>query len=256
MNRYRRTDASRYRSIETRAWELFAPLDSNSAKLLLYLWTGPHSTPCGIFRLQDGYALTDLGWKPARLRKAWEVLEEADLVWRDGELVIVVPFLQSNPPPNTNVMTRWRKNLSLLPESPLFARLHARALTWLTPDGLVWLSDKLPKPSPNGSTTVPPLREQGGSPQEAEISAQGTGDREKGAGEVPEGEGGDPDPPPHDDSPASNPVRARSDLVTLFLHEGPATARSLARRAGRAEAEIQAAELAAELEKTQETRTP
>jgi hypothetical protein len=109
-------------------------------------------------------------------------------------LIVVVPFLESNAPANENVQTGWRKQLAELPDSTLYARLYQRAGAWLRPEGLVWLAEKAQaggstKRFPNRSETVPELREQGSG-----FRAQGTEPRhrERGAGEVQEGERGEP----------------------------------------------------------------
>jgi len=260
MSHYRKTEASRYRAIETRIWEICGGLDSDSFKLFLYLWFGPHSTYFGIVRVKDAYILDDLHWTTARLRKAWKVLADADLVWRDHDLAVVVPFLQSNPPANENIVKGWRKQVALLPDSPLFGKLYQKVLAWVTDEGLAWLKDKCPKPSPNGSETVLELRVQVSGPR-AQVPDPRS--REKGTGEVPEGERGGPDryPLPPQPCPAPTDVSSgnsldttasrdrngsshNSHLVQLFKIYGPDVARRNARKQGYAEPEIDKAERA------------
>ncbi len=260
MSQYRRKDLGRYRVIAQRAWPLFAALDSDSAKLFLYLWIGPLSTACGILQVKEGYVRTDLGWTAPRLRKAWQALEKANLVWRDRELVVVVPFLDSNSPANPNVIARWRKDVADLPESRLYQQLYQTASAWLPPDGLEWLVGKLgqtwrhpagtvPGPFPNPTRTVRELRT-----QESGVSTQDPGlpirSQEQEAGEVSEGGRGEPA-----SDPIANPIlphdprcteRGESavdpHLVTLFTLHDPETARKLARSAKHTPAAIRAAE--------------
>ena len=212
MNPYRRREAGRHRAIETGTWDLIRCLDGDSIKLLMYLWIGPQSTAYGILRVPDGYALTDLGWSPAKLAATWAALEAEDLIWREGELVVIVPFLLSNPPANANVVKGWAKALTNLPDAPLFRRLYQRACGWLTESGLAWLREKagaapetVSKSFGNGSATVP-LTVSKLSTQGAVLRDQRAGDREQG--EVQEGEGiGVPRcPPPPAPGPAPGPV--------------------------------------------------
>lgn len=260
MNKYRRKPLGRYRVIVQQAWPCFAGLDSDSAKLLLYLWIGPPSTACGILQLKQGYALTDLGWSAARLQKAWRALEKANLVWRDGDLVIVVHFLDSNSPANENVITRWRKDVAALPESRLFRRLYDKAGEWLTPDGLAWLIEKMghawgnpsgtvPEPFPNPSRTLrePRTQDAGASGQDPGLPSR---IQEQETGEVSEGERGEPAPDPIASPMSPHDSRSIDDrnsmvdpnLVTLFAHHDPETARQLARAAKHTPAAIRAAE--------------
>lgn len=185
-NGFRRVEPGRYRSMRTDLWQIVAGMGGDATRLLLYCWVGPHSQSFGILRIPDSYIQHDLGWKGPQLRTAWEALDQANLAWRDGDLVVVVPFLLSNMPANENVVKGWRKALGEFPASPLFQRLYHHASDWLTPDGLAWLRDKAreappPKPFRNGSKTVRKLRE-----QEAGNREQEPGGREQGV------EGGEP----------------------------------------------------------------
>jgi len=179
---YRRGDPGRHRAIETRLWPLIQDLSADPTRLFFYCWMGPHSQPHGILLLPDGYCCIDLRWKPAQLRKAWADLDAHDLVWRDGDLAVVVPFLLCNPPVNPNVVKGWAKALGSLPDSPLYAKLYERARAWITDDGLAWLRSKLPpsEQSPNSFATVSKFREQfsESSIQRAVLREQGAGGRE------------------------------------------------------------------------------
>jgi hypothetical protein len=191
MNAYRRVEAGRHRAIETRIWSFLESLDSDSTRLFFYLWAGPHSQPFGILDLPEPYILHDLHWKAARVRRAWSALEMAGLVWRDGNLVVLVHFLMANPPANENVVKGWRKSLAAFKSSPIFARLYETASSWITEAGLAWLQERANvtpplKPSPNDSRTVSKL-----STQYSESSTQYSESREQGAGV--QGERGEPD---------------------------------------------------------------
>jgi hypothetical protein len=193
MNKYRRGEAGRHRSIETRVWELLRDVDADPTRLFLYAWIGPQSSPYGILRFPEGYAVVDLGWTPDRLARAWGELESRELVWRDGELVVIVPFLMSNPPANENVVKGWRKAVVSLPDSPVFKKLYERASAWLSEEGLAWLSAKaktapetVSERLPNRSETVSKLREQGSESREQHSEsraqrAEGSGGEEPGA---------------------------------------------------------------------------
>lgn len=244
MTTKRKAVAGRYRAIRTRAWEHFAHQDSDSVKLLLYLWIGPHSAPFGILRLKDAYVVADLSWEMAQLQQAWQALQGADLVWRDGELAVVVPYLQSNPPPNPNVMIGWGRNLAELPDSPLYARLYAKALEWLSEEDLTWLQDKIAQSPPNRSETVPELRSQvsGRRPSGPRDQAPARSAREKGTGEVQEGERGGPDTARLAPSSQRDGSPTYARLVELFMGHDPEGTRRIARQNKFSEAEIDAAE--------------
>lgn len=211
MSTFRRIEPGRYRAIETRVWDLIQGLDAEAARLFLYLWIGPQSQPYGILRFPEGYALIDLAWTPEQLGQAWAALAAADLVWRDGQLVVVVPFLMSNPPSNENIVKSWRKAISSLPDSRLFGRLYERASEWLTEEGLAWLSDKLrsmppaaPEPPPNRSETVP-KRPLNTSERLPKLRVQGAGRSGQRSGCGEQGvEGGEP---------RTSPPRTSSDRV-------------------------------------------
>jgi hypothetical protein len=200
---FRRIGADRYRAIELRIWDLIRGLDSDASRLFHYLWYGPHSTPYGIQRLPDGYIRVDLGWPEDQLARAWEALKAADVVWRDGELVFVVPFLMSNPPANEDVVKHWSKMVATLPPSPLFKELYLRASAWVFEDGLSWLAPKIDTVSDTVSTPSQDRADTGGhtgstlSTQDSVLRDQYQGSeperREQGAGGVQRGEREEPD---------------------------------------------------------------
>jgi len=191
MNPYRRIEPGRHRALETRLWDLIQDLGGHATRLLLYCWIGPHSTPFGILDVPEAYVLHDLLWKCPRVRRAWAVLEKADLAWRDGNLIFIVPFLMANPPANENVLKGWRKQISQLPESRFFKILHDRASIWLKPEGLSWLSARIPSDSAlQSSANVEPTRKQFQDSSETvlKLSVQGSENREQGVqGEEPDG---------------------------------------------------------------------
>ncbi len=200
MNSFRRGEPNRYRTMDLPTWELIRTQESDPIKVLTYYWFGPLSTPFGILRAPDGYTLADLGWKAIRLRKARAALEASDLLWRDGEIIVIVPFLACNAPPNGNVVIGWTRLVAILPDSPLFEKLYERASEWLTPEGLAFLSPKLKtpietisKPFPNHSETVREYRGQGSGvrKQGSESRMQGAGDRMQGV-QGGEGQGEEP----------------------------------------------------------------
>jgi hypothetical protein len=177
-------------------WDDIQGVDGDATKLLTYCWFGPQSTQYGILRVPDGYGMTDLGWDAARLAAAWASLAAADLVWRDGTLTVIVPFLRSNVPANANIVKGWKKTVSLLPDSPLFTRLYTRASEWLHPEGLAWLADKVPSPpeplSEQSRNSVSSMQESESRKQKAESRMQEAGGREQG-GQGGEGQGEEPD---------------------------------------------------------------
>jgi hypothetical protein len=183
MNVFRRHEPKRYRVVDLPLWEDIQGLHGDAVMLLNYLWYGPQSTQYGILRVPDGYAMTDLGWDAARLAAAWASLAAADLVWRDGTLTVIVPFLRSNVPANTNIVKGWKKAVSLLPDSPLFGRLYTRASEWLHPEGLDWLAGKIPSPpeplSEQSRNSVSSIQESESRKQKAESRMQEAGVREE-----------------------------------------------------------------------------
>ncbi len=135
-------DRGRYRLVDLGLWHSLKGLDSDAIALLMYLWSGPHSTPHGILHLPDVYLLHDLGWEDRRLKLAWAALDRAELVWRDGDLCVIVPFTRVNSPDNPKMIVAWRRALATLPASPLYGRLYQYASAWLSQDGLSWLKEK------------------------------------------------------------------------------------------------------------------
>ncbi len=189
---FRRIPPDRYRVLELRTWRLVQGCSGEAVKLFLALWAGPHSTRHGILFFPRDYLLVDLQWTRDQLDRAWQELEAADLLWSDDDLTVVVPFLQSNPPANADVVTHWRQSITHLPESPLFERLYRRALAWISGDGLTWLLSKISTVSPTVSTpsehrvdTQPTLRN-----QEAGSSIQGAGSRTQEEGVRGQGDDG------------------------------------------------------------------
>ncbi len=198
MNSFRRGEPNRYRTMDLSTWELIRHQEGDAIKLLMYYWFGPLSTPLGILRAPDGYACTDLGWNTDRLANARNALEEADLVWRDVDLLVLVRFLACNCPANPNIVKGWARQIAILPDSPLFAKLYDRASEWITPEGLAFLSGKLKTPSetlskqfPKHCETLSKLRDQGSGNRDQGIREQG--DRGEAAGESEgRGEGKEP----------------------------------------------------------------
>ncbi len=185
---FRRIPPDRYRCLELRTWRLLQGLDGDATKLFVYLWCGPHSQRHGILCFPRQYALVDLSWTSEQLARAWATLQEADLLWSDGDLVVIVPFLQSNPPANSDVVTAWQRSLATLPESHLFERLYRRASAWVSEDGLSWLVSKsttVSAPCPDRVDTGPTLRDQGAGGRD-----QGEGYRKQEEGVRVQGDAG------------------------------------------------------------------
>jgi hypothetical protein len=104
MNTFRRGEPDRYRGMSVVMWERIRALEPDPLRLLLHLWFGPLSTGCGIILAPQAYLSGDFNWKPGRVRTAEAILERADLLWRDKNIVVLPDFLNSNVPSNPNLV--------------------------------------------------------------------------------------------------------------------------------------------------------
>jgi hypothetical protein len=73
---------------------------SDDAKLLAgHLWTGPHVTVAGCFRLPTAYIAGDLGWTAERAATALAELDASGFIQRDERTgwTLIPSFLKANP---------------------------------------------------------------------------------------------------------------------------------------------------------------
>lgn len=116
MRDYAKISTSLWRSRKFRALR-----DDDQARLLyLYFHTCAQVTSVGCFSIPLGYIETDLGWLDDQVRKAIERLSKALLVvWNEGEeLILLVDFIQHDPPTNPNHAAAVAKVALSLPDCP------------------------------------------------------------------------------------------------------------------------------------------
>ncbi|MDR4306975.1 hypothetical protein IHQ68_10130 [Chelatococcus sambhunathii] len=83
--------------------ERFARLHGDRERLLyLYLLTCAHITSCGVYRLPDGYACADLGWKLDDYVAARDRVKAVGLIQHDPETeeIAIDRYLHACPPAN------------------------------------------------------------------------------------------------------------------------------------------------------------
>ncbi len=96
--------ASRYSKVQSTIWgsKKLKSVDDSAKLAYMYLLSCPHGNSAGIFILPIGYALTDLDWTDVKYKSAMGVLEEAELIACDGDIVFIKQFLRFNPYNNMN----------------------------------------------------------------------------------------------------------------------------------------------------------
>ncbi len=98
----------------------FNSLPSDDGRYLyLYLLTNRHQNSAGCYRLPDGYACTDLLWRPDRYVAARQALQKADMIRFDAETieVMITRWFKHNPPMNQSHYDGTERILERL-ESP------------------------------------------------------------------------------------------------------------------------------------------
>lgn len=111
---------ARYRKIDSRIWndKKFRALSDDGRMVWFLLLTHPNMTALGGMRAAlDGLA-GEIGWKPARFRKAFAEISEKGMALHDEEasLIVLPRFLRYNPPESPNVVKGWAGAFDLLPE--------------------------------------------------------------------------------------------------------------------------------------------
>lgn len=97
--------------------------------LFLYLLTSTHGTIAGVFRLPDGYASEDLGWKPERVSKGFAELFRNGLANRceTTKWAWVIDHLAWNPLDNPNQRKAAAKCALQIPDQCSWKQVFARA---------------------------------------------------------------------------------------------------------------------------------
>lgn len=95
----------RYGQVPLNLWRnpAFQQLADDARLVVLFFWSGPHSTSAGVGIVPDAYASHDLGWSRERWQAARQEAEGAGFIRRDAETetVLVCGYLESNRPTNT-----------------------------------------------------------------------------------------------------------------------------------------------------------
>ena len=123
-----------YFRVGARVWR--KPWDEQTRTLAFYLLTCPHRTTEGLYYLPTAYALADLGWKPARLKKVLQQLvDEGFVQWDpDAQVVFLVNALAWQAPGTERHVTGAIRRLRAVPQTCLAndfwkqAECHAPAL--------------------------------------------------------------------------------------------------------------------------------
>jgi len=105
--------------------ERFKSLTNEKDKLLyFYFLTCDHQNGLGCYRLPDGYAIDDLGWKLAEYQVAKANCEGAGLIQYDDDTqeLLVEKWLQNNPAQNQKHLAGMAKTVSNV-ESDTFREL-------------------------------------------------------------------------------------------------------------------------------------
>lgn len=94
----------RYGQVPLNLWRnsAFQQLADDARLVVLFFWSGPHSTSAGVGIVPDAYAAHDLGWTLERWQAARQETEQAGFIRRDAETetVLVCGYLESNRPSN------------------------------------------------------------------------------------------------------------------------------------------------------------
>lgn len=101
-------------------------LSSNETLLYIYLFSCPHRTIVGLFKLPFSYIAEDLGFSLPMTKKLMLSLQNKDLIEYDkaNSLVFIKKFLECNEIPNQNVEKKAVKIVEGgLPDTPLFEPL-------------------------------------------------------------------------------------------------------------------------------------
>lgn len=119
-----------YTKIESIIWRdaKFQKLTVEARLAFIYLLTCPHRNILGLYVLPEDYAASDLGWTQAKFRAAVSSLEQACMVSRTNEFVLLVNYLKHNAPENPNSIKAGIDKLrELAPPGNLLSILLATA---------------------------------------------------------------------------------------------------------------------------------
>lgn len=108
-------------------------LNSNETLLYIYLFSCPHRTLLGLFKLPLSYISEDLGFSLAVTKKIMLSLQNKNLIAFDkaNSLVFIKKFLECNEIPNRNVEKKAvRIAESELPDTPLWESLFLETLPY------------------------------------------------------------------------------------------------------------------------------
>ncbi|RWK12182.1 hypothetical protein [Mesorhizobium sp.] len=77
----------------------------------LYLLSNSHVTSAGVYELPPGYACADLGWTEAGYESVLQELIAAELIDRDGDVILIERWFRHNPPTNDDHAKGTRRRL-------------------------------------------------------------------------------------------------------------------------------------------------
>ncbi|MFK0688017.1 hypothetical protein ACFX5Q_07405 [Mesorhizobium sp. IMUNJ 23033] len=80
----------------------------------LYLLTNAHVTSAGVYELPPGYACADLGWPAAAYECVLGELVNAELIDRDGDVILIERWFRHNPPTNDDHAIGTRRRLQAI----------------------------------------------------------------------------------------------------------------------------------------------
>jgi len=117
---------SRYSKIQSTIWtsDKFNAAKEFSQKVYLYLLCCPHGNSAGLYRLPEGYAMTDLKCSQQRYQNALSDLKSVGLVEHDGDIVMVKQFLKFNPFMNPKHARGTCTEIAEFINNPLYSLLY------------------------------------------------------------------------------------------------------------------------------------
>lgn len=143
-----------YGKVHTKFWSsaTIKALPDSGRLFALYLMTSPHTTITGTFRLPDGYACDDTGWRPATVREGFASLEREGFATRCPvtSWVWIVNHLEWNRPENPNQWKAAAKLAGTIPDNcswkSQFLRMWGAPLGLTVPGAAGTVGEGFPQP--------------------------------------------------------------------------------------------------------------
>lgn len=80
----------------------------------LYLLTNAHVTSAGVYELPPGYACADLVWPEPAYESVLKELVAAEMIDRDGDVILIERWFRHNPPTNDDHAIGTRRRLQTI----------------------------------------------------------------------------------------------------------------------------------------------